>query len=210
METQRLFKYFRDIEAQFKTLKYVLVVFAVFMAAVCIGVVYVSVDNTRKVSDRVYVVDNGFTISASAEDEEDVRDAQARVFLDRFHSYMFSLAPNVDALSRNFEKVQQMGDGSIRYYWNQRGETNYYDNLVAGGVSQELITDSIRVDMNRYPYDAAVYGRVFFVRKNDIILYNLETSCQLRKVPAGRSNPYGLYIENFIVRRNELIGKRAR
>jgi hypothetical protein len=82
--------------------------------------------------------------------------------------------------------------------------------MVSANISQEIVIDSVSVDMSSYPYQARTYAKIYMLRESNITAYDFESSCRLVDVQRSRSNPHGLMIEKFRVIRNENIGTRMR
>lgn len=64
--------------------------------------------------------------------------------------------------------------------------------------------------MQEYPYPARLYGKVYLTRESNITAFSFVSECRLSDVTRSRSNPHGLMVEKFAVRKYESLGTRKR
>jgi conjugative transposon TraK protein len=208
---ENLIKHFDTIESGFRrwrTVTVCAVVLAVGVCALSLGYAYRALGSAAQ---RVYVLDNGQSFSASSADDAIQREWEVRNHLEQFHSYMFDLAPHAEAIEHGLEMALRYADRSAYDYWTTRGENqDFYNRLIADNVTEEIIVDSVKVDMGRYPRPAAVFGRVMLVRQSTVTENALVSTCTVRDTPRSPSNPAGLMIENFLVRKLEKTETRRR
>lgn len=160
--------------------------------------------------DAVYVVDKGSTIMATISSGSAQRDLEVEDHVRRFHELLFNLAPSTESQKRNLELALHMADRSAYDWWQDQSESGYYARLVSANITQEIQIDSVRLSMQTYPYPARLYGKVFLTRESNITAYDFMSECRLSDVPRSRSNPHGLMVERFAVRRYESLGTRKR
>jgi len=203
-------KYFRGIDQELRSRKILVVATLLFSAAVCIGVVVASFMFVRQSRDTVYVVDKGSTIMASIADGNAQRDLEVEDHIRRFHELMFNLAPSTESQKRNLEQALHMADRSAYDWWRDQSEAGFYSRLVSANISQEIQIDSVQFSMQTYPYPARLFGKVYLTRESNITAYDFVSECRLSDVPRSRSNPHGLMIEKFTIKRYESLGTRKR
>ena len=138
------------------------------------------------------------------------RDLEVEDHVRRFHELLFNLAPNSESQKRNLEQALHMADRSAYDWWQDQSESGYYARLVSANISQEIRIDSVRFSMQEYPYPARLYGKVYLTRESNITAYEFASECRLSDVPRSRSNPHGLLVERFSVKRYESLGTRKR
>lgn len=206
----KLIKYFDNIETSFKRMK--VITLAAVSACVCIslGAIFIASGMISDASDQIFVIDKGSAMMAARTPEDENRDLEAVDHITRFHELMFNLSPNAESIKRNLDRALVMSDRSAYEYWSDLSERGFYQRLVSANISQEVVIDSVKVDMLTYPYQAKTYGRMFMLRESNITAYELETTCRLVDVERSQSNPHGLMIEKFRVTKNENIGTRNR
>ena len=208
MET--IVKYFSGIDQELRRRRGLVIATLVFAGVVCVGVVLLSFMFVRQSRDTVYVVDKGSTIMATIASGSVQRDLEVEDHIRRFHELMFNLAPSSESQRRNLEQALHMADRSAYDWWQDQSESGYYARLVSANITQEIQIDSVRFSMQTYPYPARLYGKVFLTRESNITAYDFVSECRLSDVPRSRSNPHGLMVERFAVRRYESLGTRKR
>ena len=208
MET--IVKYFSGIDQELRRRRGLVTATLVFAGVVCVGVVLLSFMFVRQSRDTVYVVDKGSTIMATIASGSVQRDLEVEDHVRRFHELMFNLAPSSESQRRNLEQALHMADRSAYDWWQDQSENGYYARLVSANITQEIQIDSVRFSMQTYPYPARLYGKVFLTRESNITAYDFVSECRLSDVPRSRSNPHGLMVERFAVRRYESLGTRKR
>lgn len=207
---ENIVKYFGGIDQELRSRKILVVATLLFSAAVCIGVVVASFMFVRQSRDTVYVVDKGSTIMASIADGKVQRDLEIEDHVRRFHELMFNLAPSTESQKRNLEQALHMADRSAYDWWRDQSEAGFYSRLVSANISQEIQIDSVQFSMQTYPYPARLFGKVYLTRESNITAYDFVSECRLSDVPRSRSNPHGLMIEKFAIKRYESLGTRKR
>lgn len=207
---ENIVKYFGGIDQELRSRKVLVVATLLFSAAVCIGVVVASFMFVRQSRDTVYVVDKGSTIMASIADGDVQRDLEVEDHVRRFHELMFNLAPSTESQKRNLEQALHMADRSAYDWWRDQSEAGFYSRLVSANISQEIQIDSVQFSMQAYPYPARLFGKVYLTRESNITAYDFVSECRLSDVPRSRSNPHGLMIEKFTIKRYESLGTRKR
>ena len=182
----------------------------IFAGAVCIAVMLLCLRLVEQSRSTVYVVDKGSTVMATIAAGDVQRDLEVEDHVRRFHELMFNLAPSSESQRRNLEQALHMADRSAYDWWQDQSEGGYYARLVSANISQEIQIDSVRFSMQQYPYPARLYGKVYLTRESNITAYEFISECRLSDVPRSRSNPHGLMVERFSVKRYESLGTRKR
>lgn len=206
----KIVKYFGGIDQELRNRRGLIIATLCFAAVICIGVIVVCFQFVRDSRDTVYVVDKGSTIMASIADGDVQRDLEVEDHVRRFHELMFNLAPSSESQKRNLEQALHMADRSAYDWWQDQSEGGYYARLVSANISQEIQIDSVQYSMQIYPYPARLFGKVYLTRESNITAYDFVSECRLSDVPRSRSNPHGLMVEKFSVKRYESLGTRKR
>lgn len=203
-------RFFGGIDQELRHRRLLTLATLAFSAAVCIGTVALSLGFVRSSRDTVYVVDKGSTVMASIAQGGAQRDLEVEDHVRRFHELMFNLAPSTESQRRNLEQALHMADRSAYDWWQDQSEAGYYSRLVSANISQEIQIDSVKYSMQQYPYPARLYGKVYLTRESNITAYSFVSECRLSDVPRSRSNPHGLMVEKFEVKKYESLGTRKR
>lgn len=207
---ENIVKYFGGIDQELRLRRLLVIATLCFCVAVTLGVVFLSFRFVRESRDTVYVIDKGSTVMASIADGDAQRDLEVEDHVRRFHELMFNLAPSSESQKRNLEQALHMADRSAYDWWQDQSEAGYFNRLVSANISQEIQIDSVQFSMQSYPYPARLYGKVYLTRESNITAYDFVSECRLSDVPRSRSNPHGLMIEKFTIKRYESLGTRKR
>lgn len=207
---ENLIRQFNNIETSFKRMKFLTALCICAAAVISIGSVMASGWLLNQGNDKIYVVDKGSAVMAARTGEDVYRDLEAKDHVSRFHELMFNVSPSSESIKRNLDKALVMSDKSAYDYYMDLSERGFYQRIISANISQEIVVDSIKVDMSSYPYAARTYGRLFLLRESNITAYSLESTCRLVDVERSQSNPHGMMIEKFVVTRNENLGTRKR
>ena len=206
----KIIKYFDTIETSFRKLKFITVASIASGVIIALGAVYISGQQMLSNNDNIYVIDRGSAVMAARNGQDAYRDLEVKDHIERFHELMFNLSPNSESIKRNLDRALVMSDKSAYDYWSDLSERGFYSRIVSANISQEIVIDSVKVDMSSYPYQAKTYAKVFMLRESNITAYDFESSCRLVDVERSQSNPHGLMIEKFRVSKNENLGTRQR
>ena len=207
---ENLIKQFNNIETSFRRMKFVTTLCMTAAVVIAVGSVMISGKLMQEGNDKIYVVDKGSAVMAARTNEDLHRDLEAKDHVSRFHELMFNISPSSESIKRNLDKALVMSDKSAYDYYMDLSERGFYQRMISANISQEIVVDSIKVNMTGYPYDAKTYGRLFLLRESNITAYSFESSCRLVDVERSQNNPHGLMIEKFTVTKNENLGTRKR
>ena len=200
----------RTAESSFRTVK-LLAGLAVGACAlttcVACALFYLSGRDARQ---QVYVLDRGQSLLALQSDGRATRDLEAIDHVTRFHELLFNMAPNAAAIEQNVNRALNLSDRSAYDYWSDLSEKGFYQRLVQANITQQMVVDSVLVDVSSYPYRAHCYAHQYMIRESNITAYEFESTCQLIDSERSPVNPHGLMIEKFTVTRNESTGTRRR
>ena len=206
----KLIKHFNDIEQSFKVMKDITTLALGTAAVVILGAMLLYTDRTQSLTDTIYVVDRGSAVMASRTPEDGYRDIEADDHVLRFHELMLNVTPNAESIKRNLDRALILSDKSAYDYYMDLSEKGFYQRMISATITQEFVADSVKVNMESYPYKVRTYGKLYLMRESKINLYEFESEGQLVEVERSPSNPHGLMLEKFHVTRNENIGSRRR
>ena len=206
----KIIKYFETIETSFRKMKLITVASIASGVVIALGAVYIAGQQMLSNNDNIYVIDRGSAVMAARSGEDAYRDLEVRDHIERFHELMFNLSPSSESIKRNVDRALTMSDKSAYDYWMDLSERGFYQRLVSANISQEIVVDSVKVDMQTYPYGAVTYGKLFLLRESNITSYEFESSCRLVEVERSPSNPHGMMIEKFLVTKSDNLGTRKR
>ena len=206
----KLIKHFNDIEQSFKVMKYITTLALGAAVVVILGAMLLYTNKAESITDTIYVVDRGSAVMASRSPEDGYRDIEANDHVLRFHELMLNVTPNAESIKRNLDRALILSDKSAYDYYMDLSEKGFYQRMISANITQEFVVDSVKVDLESYPYNVKTYGKLYLMRESNINLYEFESQGQLVEVERSPSNPHGLMLEKFHVTRNENIGTRRR
>ena len=206
----KLIKHFNDIDQSFKAMKWVTAIALAASAVAMLGTVLLYISKTEALTGTIYVVDRGSAVMASRTHEDGYRDIEANDHVLRFHELMLNITPNSESIKRNLDRALILCDKSAYDYYMDLAEKGFYQRMISANITQEFVADSVKVDLESYPYKVRTYGKLYLMRESNINQYEFESEGQLVEVERSPSNPHGLMLEKFHVTRNENIGSRRR
>lgn len=158
---------------------------------------YKSQQMTAALQQKVYILANGKALEAFAADRRDNMEVEAKDHITVFHRYFFTLDPDEKVIIANTGKALYLADASAKRQYDNLTESNYYSNIIAGNISQEIRMDSIQVAMDQSPIYFRYYGTQRLIRTGSIVTRKLITEGFLRAVSRSENNPHGFLIEGW-------------
>jgi conjugative transposon TraK protein len=158
---------------------------------------YKSQQLSTALQQKVYVLANGKVLEAFLTDRRENLTVEAKNHISSFHRYFFGLDPDEKVIKTNIEKALNLADQSAKRQYDNLKEVNYYSDIIAGNISQEILTDSIQVLLSNSPYYFRFHGKQILTRTGSIVTRILVTEGNLRMVSRSENNPHGFLIENW-------------
>jgi conjugative transposon TraK protein len=156
----------------------------------------------RQAQGRVYILANGKALEALAGDRKDNIPVEARDHIRSFHLSFFSLDPDERVIGDNLSRALYLADGSAKRVYENLKESGYYAGVISANISQRLEVDSIRVNLDSYPYYFRCYGQETILRATSVVTRDLITEGYLRDVTRSDNNPHGFLIERWAILAN--------
>jgi len=198
-----MFNQFKNIDTAFrhiKTFSIFLILANVLTMCFCI---YKSYDMVGKAQNRVHILYNGKVLEAIAADRKTNLPVELRDHIKTFHEYFFSLSPDDKAIQANVTKALYLADESAKKQYDNLRESGYYNNLISANISQQINVDSIKLDVNQYPYSFTCYATETLVRTSSTVTRKLVTQGQVRDIKIQTdNNPHGFLIQNWQILEN--------
>lgn len=192
-----MFTHLKNIETAFQQNKRIVALVILTSALISVAAIWFSFSAYQKADARVYVLANGKALEALSADRRDNIPVEARDHIRMFHHYFFTLDPDEKVIDGNISKALYLADESARKQYSDLKEKSYYNNLISGNISQQIVIDSIQVDMNRYPYYFKCLATEKLIRATSTINKLLITQGYLRNVGRSDNNPHGFLIEKW-------------
>jgi len=192
-----MFQQLKNIDTAFKHIKTFSVALIAACALICAFTVYKSYQFVSNTQQHIYILANGKALEAFSADRKDNIPVEARDHVRMFHYYFFNLDPDDKVITANITKALYLADNSAEKMYNDLKEQDYYGDIISGNISQQIIIDSIRVDVNQYPYYFRCYAKEKLTRSTSIVTRSLITEGYLRNVARSDNNPHGFLIEKW-------------
>lgn len=205
-----MFKKAKNIDTAFQQVR----LFCALIIAGCLALtgyaIYEMIRAEAVASARVYILANGKAIEALGMDRKDDIPVEGKDHIRTFHHYFFSLDPDDKVIQSNIGRALYLADASVKRLYDNLRESNYYASIISGNISQQVTVDSIRLDINQYPFYFICYGTEKIIRATSIVTRSLVTEGYLRNVTRSDNNPHGFLIERFNTLENKDITVEAR
>jgi conjugative transposon TraK protein len=165
---------------------------------------------TARAQERIYILATGKALEAVAQDRRDNIPVEARDHIRSFHQDFFTLDPDEKVINANLGRALYLADVSAKRQYDNLKETGYYAGIIAGNISQEISIDSIRLEMNSYPYYFRCYATEKIIRPSSVATRDLLTEGWLRNTSRSDNNPHGFLIERWAILDNRDLKVEAR
>ena len=176
--------------------------------ALSIAVCWWAFDFVQTTSNKTWVLTNsGAALEATASSLEENRIAEAKHHVEFYHYLMFNISPDPQSIEYNKRRAEYLGDASIRIPFEQKKESNFYNQLIGANMRQEFRLDSVVT--SNYPL-VKVYGKEIITRASSQLTKSLITSCLLVDVARSDNNSNGFLMQNFRVEENKVISSTNR
>ncbi|WP_029274619.1 conjugative transposon protein TraK [Pedobacter borealis] len=198
-----MFRQLQNIDSAFKHVRLFSFVLIAACMVICCYAIFESYRMVTTAQERIYLLANGKAIEALAADRKDNIPVEARDHIGMFHHYFFSLDPDDKVIEANIKKALYLADGSAKKQYDDLKEGGYYSGIISGNVSQEIVADSITLNMDAYPYYFKYYGVQKMIRPTAIVSRSLIADGYLRNVARSDNNSHGFLIERWRILDNK-------
>lgn len=198
-----MFRRFKEMDSAFRAVRRFTMVVILCYTGIVVMVLYRTNRLVDGMQQKIYLLYNGKVLEAVATDRKDNVQVEAWDHVARFHQLFFSLDPDEKLIRERVGEAVYMADGSAWRVYQDLKEAGFYTNLVAGSVTQELRVDSIKVDIDHYPYSFRCFATERLIRSSSITTRSLVTSGYLRNVARTTRNAHGFQIERWEIVENK-------
>jgi conjugative transposon TraK protein len=198
-----MFQHFKNIDTAFKHIKlfsYLLIIANVATMCFCI---YKSFDIVNQAQNRVHILYNGKVLEAIATDRKTNLPVELRDHIKTFHEDFFTLVPDDKQIDATVTKALYLADGSAKTAYDNLREAGYFNNLVSGNINQQVQVDSIRLDLDAYPYGFTCYATEKLIRATSTVTRKLVTQGKVSDLKTETdNNPHGFLIQGWEILQN--------
>lgn len=192
-----MFKQFKNIDSAFRYVRSFCLLIVAASFSVCCYAIYKTYEVMQESKERLYILANGKILEAVAGERKDNIPVEARDHIKTFHEYFFTLDPDEKVIESNITKALYLADASAKRTYDNFKESGYYSNIISGNISQAISVDSIKVNINKYPFYWRCYATEKITRSTSIVTRDLITEGYLRSVSRSDNNPHGFLIEKW-------------
>lgn len=205
-----MFQQLKNIDSAFKHIRLFSIVMIIACIALCCFTIYKSFTIVQETQARIYILANGKALEAFSSERKDNIPVEARDHVRMFHYYFFTLHPDDKVIQSNIKRALYLADRTAQTQYDNLKENSYYANIISGNVSQEIQIDSIKVDINQYPFYFRCIAKQKIIRATSIVTRSLVTEGFLRNVLRSDNNPHGFLIERWTTLENKDIKSENR
>ena len=205
-----MFKKMQNIDTAFRYVRRFTLVVVAGSLLLCGFTLYQSYQWVTHAQSQVYVLANGKALEAYAADWKDNLPVEARDHVKTFHQYFFALDPDEKVIRTNITKALYLADASAKRVYDNLKENGFYTDIIAGNISQQVTIDSVRVEINQYPYPFRCYATQRITRPTSLVVRSLLTEGFLRNVSRSDNNPHGFLIQRWTILENRDLKSQSR
>lgn len=205
-----MFSQLKNIDTAFRHIRaFSIALILANLAATCY-VVYTNARVIDKAEQRRYLLYNGKLLEAIASDKKTNLPVELRDHIRTFHQYFFSLPPDEKAIQATVTRALYLADESAKKQYDNLRESGYYNSLIAANVSQQIQVDSIRLELDSYPYRFTCYASQKLIRSSSSTFRRLISQGMVRDLNSCTdANPHGFLIQNWEVIQNADLETKA-
>ena len=200
-----MFQKTKNIETAFQQIRLLCIVVVVGCLGTATAIGISSLRSAERARQSVYVLSAGKVLEAFASDRKENIPVEAKDHIRTFHQLFFTLAPDEKIISSNITRALYLADGSAKKLYDDLKEDGYYAGVITGNVSQNIVVDSIALDMQVYPYHFRCWGIQQIVRRTSVVTRSLLTEGWLRNTSRSENDPHGFLIERWVTLDNKDI-----
>ena len=204
-----MFTQFKNIDTAFSHIKR----FSLFVILGCVLLsgfaIYKSYELVDRAQNRIHILYNGKVLEAIASDKKTNLEVELRDHIKTFHHLFFSLSPDDKAIKSTVSRALYLADESAKKQYDNLRESGYYNNIISANISQEIEMDSIRLDINSYPYGFICYATQKLIRSTSTATRKLVTQGSIRDIKSQTdNNPHGFLIQQWEILVNQDVPQK--
>lgn len=192
-----MFQQLKNIDTAFRHIRLFSLLAITGFITLCCYTIHSSYQMVAKAEERIYILSNDKALEAWSAERKDNIPVEARDHVRMFHHHFFSLDPDERVIQANVKKALYLADATAKRQYDNLKENRYYSNMISGNISQQILIDSIRIDVDQYPFHFRCYARQKLIRATSIVTRQLTTEGFLRNVARSDNNPHGFLIERW-------------
>lgn len=186
----------KNLENKIKLVMIVSLFFMVGCIVISLGTIFTAKTMIDESHKKIYVLDsNHVPIMVTQSDMGETLEVEAKSHIELFHHLFFTLAPDDKYINYTMEKAMYLVDETGLAQYNSLKEKGFYNNIMGTSSVFSIFCDSIKFDKETMKF--TYYGRQRIERRTSIMIRQLTTAGELKRVPRTENNPHGLMIVNW-------------
>ena len=198
----------KNLENKIKLVGIICTAFLVGCVIISVSSIWTARMMVTDAQKKVYVLDSNVPILVRRTTMEETLDVEAKSHVEMFHHYFFTLAPDDKYIRYTMEKAMYLVDETGLAQYNTLKEKGFYSNILGTSAVFSIFCDSIT--FNKEKMEFTYYGRQRIERRSNILMRELVTAGQLKRVPRTENNPHGLLIVNWRTLLNKDIEQKTK
>ena len=186
----------KNLENKIRLVGIVCTAFLVGCVIISVSSIWTARTMVADAHKKVYVLDGNVPILVRQTTMEETLDVEAKSHVEMFHHYFFTLAPDDKYIRYTMEKAMYLVDETGLAQYNTLKEKGFYSNILGTSAVFSIF--------------CTYYGRQRIERRSNILMRELVTAGQLKRVPRTENNPHGLLIVNWRTLLNKDIEQKTK
>ena len=185
----------KNVENKIKLVMIVSCLFLVSCVIISLGSVIIAKTMVDDAHKKIYVLDGNVPILVKQTDMSETFDVEAKSDIEMFHHLFFTLAPDDKYIQYTMQKAMYLIDETGLAQYNALKEKGFYNNVIGTSTICSIFCDSIKLNTDSLSF--TYYGRQRIERRTSILMRQIITAGNLRRVPRTENNPHGILITNW-------------
>lgn len=185
----------KNVENKIKLVMVVSCLFLTGCVVISLGSIVIAKGMVDEAHKKIYVLDNNVPILVKQTDMSETFDVEARSDIEMFHHLFFTLAPDDKYIQYTMQKAMYLIDETGLAQYNALKEKGFYNNVIGTSTICSIYCDSIKLNSDSLTF--IYYGRQRIERRTSILMRQIVTAGNLKKVPRTENNPHGILITNW-------------
>ena len=185
----------KNVENKIKLVMIVSCLFLVGCVVISLGSVIIAKTMVDDAHKKIYVLDGNVPILVKQTDMSETFDVEAKSDIKMFHHLFFTLAPDDKYIQYTMQKAMYLIDETGLAQYNALKEKGFYNNVIGTSTICSIFCDSIKLNTDSLSF--TYYGRQRIERRTSILMRQIITAGNLRRVPRTENNPHGILITNW-------------
>lgn len=185
----------KNVENKIKLVMIVSCLFLVGCVVISLGSVIIAKTMVDDAHKKIYVLDGNVPILVKQTDMSETFEVEAKSDIEMFHHLFFTLAPDDKYIHYTMQKAMYLIDETGLAQYNALKEKGFYNNVIGTSTICSIFCDSIKLNTDSLSF--TYYGRQRIERRTSILMRQIITAGNLRRVPRTENNPHGILITNW-------------